>query len=301
MIDTTRSHNPDLSTLLTLSAADFGEAEALRVIETVSQTQAMLDAVRLNFIHRYATLHDDDLSARNELAYAEKVSVAKAGNDLALAYTLVTRLPETFTHLAAGMMNHHKTTQVARATGVLTDDDARAVDIALYPRACDKTPRQLSQLLRTLIPKINPQHTTPGAKKRAPGRRIYVGHNTEMSWLHIFMASADVAVIDRRLAAISDRLRDEGDYRTDTELRAEVARDLLLAEYPDIATAPVVDLDEVPQKNYDDTRTHSDRFGGIVGLVKMFWTRTPAESTHPETDSHDDGSPDATPPDSQSA
>jgi hypothetical protein len=231
MIDTQRSSpRPDPSTLLTLAADNADEAEALSTIEAFAQAQAMLDAARLKFVNRYVTVRGDHNSAQNILASKRKISTAKAGNDISLAYALTTRLPETFARLAEGQMNYDKARQVARATTDLTSEKTLEIDAALYPSACEMTPCQLSELLRSLIGRIDPHAVADRAKKRKPGRRISLGRNVEMSWLHVFMASDDVLAIDQRLNLIAQRILQTGDERTLNQLRADTARDLLLGK-----------------------------------------------------------------------
>lgn len=240
MIDTQGSpQRPDPSTLLTMSADNADETEALQAIEAITQFQARLDAVRLKFVHRYATLHGDHKSAQKTLVDRQKVSTAQAGSDISLAYALTTRLPQTFAKLAEGDMNYGKATQVARATADLTLEKTLEIDAALYPAACEKTPHQLSELLRNLIGLAVPEAAADRAKKRKPGRRISVGRKVEKSWLHVFMASDDVLAIERRLNLIAECILQTGDERTLNELRADTIRDLLLGRFPSEAIKQV--------------------------------------------------------------
>jgi hypothetical protein len=240
MIDTQVSPQTlDPSTLLTLSADNVDETEALQAIEAIIQAQAMLDAVRLTFVNRYATLHGDHKFAQKALADRQKVSTAQAGSDISLAYALTTRLPHTFDNLAEGAMNYTKATQIARATAVLALEKTLEIDAALYPVACEKTPRQLSELLRHLIGQAAPEAAADRAKKHKPGHRISLGRKVEKSWLHVFMASDDVRAIERRLNLIAECLLQTGDERTLNELRADTVRDLLLGRFPSEAIKQV--------------------------------------------------------------
>jgi hypothetical protein len=177
-------------------------------------------------------LHDDDASAKSLLACNEKVSIAKAGSDLALARNLATRLPMTYSMLSAGKLSYDRAAQIARATTVLSHEKSLAVDAALHPLACEKTPRQLRALLRTVISKLDPRGAADRAEKRKAGRRVSVEHDgDEMSWLHALVASEDALAIEQRLDSIARSIRNDGDERTLSQLRADALRDLLLGKF----------------------------------------------------------------------
>ena len=231
-----RRPNPagwDLTTLITLATGEPDEAETLYLIHAASQAQARLDAVRLRMVDRYSVLHGDDKTAQDELACVEHISTAKAGNDLALAHALANRLPHTLAMLTAGTITYDRASQIARATTVLSLEKAAEVDAALYPLACEKTPRQLGDHLRKIIAKVDPRGAAGRAEKRKADRRVSVEHdNDEMSWLHAFLPAEDVLAIDQRLDMIARSIKREGsEVRTMNQLRADAIRDLLLGKF----------------------------------------------------------------------
>jgi hypothetical protein len=258
------SQTPDLSALLTLSAENADETEALQAIEAITEAQAMFDAVRLRFVNRYATLRGDHKSTQKALVAKQKVSTAQAGSDISLAYALTRRLPRTLDRITKGEMNYGKATQIARATTNLTADKTREIDAALYPSACDKTPRQLSELLRTLIGQVAPEVAAARTRKRAPVRRLPIRRKEEKSWLPVFLASDDVAAIERRLDRIAGRILEIGDERTPDDIRADTIRDLLLGQSPNEVTKQLyLNLDNatpggIPEQRSDSAALRAD-------------------------------------------
>jgi hypothetical protein len=222
----------DFTRFASIVDEDLDEAHALLIIQAASEAQARLESVRLRVINRYAVLHDEDSSAKSLLACTEKISIAKAGKDLALARNLATRLPMTYNMLSEGKLNHDRAAQIARATAVLSHEKSLAVDTALHPVASGKIPRQLQTLLRTVISTVDPRGTADRAEKRKAGRRVSVEHvGGEMSWMHAFVASEDALAIEQRLDAIARSIRFGGDGRTLNQLRADALRDLLLGKF----------------------------------------------------------------------
>jgi hypothetical protein len=223
----------DFSTLITSTEGDPDEAATLALIHDVSETQARLEAVRMRMLHRYSRLHGDERTAPNELACVEHVSTSKARTDLALANALATRLPETATALATGLLNYDQMSRIARATAVLSPEDAGAVDAMAFPLALEKTPRQLGQFLRGLIATVDPHGGADRARKRRATRRVTAEHDQdEMSWLHAYLSSEDVLAIDERLELIARSVKNAGgEERSIGQLRADAMRDLLLGKF----------------------------------------------------------------------
>jgi hypothetical protein len=223
----------DFSALITLTEGEPDEAATLSLIHRASQAQAQLEAVRMRMLHRYSRLHGDDRTARDELACVERVSTAKAGNDLRLAAALATRLPQTAAALAAGSVNYDQVSRIARATRVLSAEHAHAVDAAVFPLAVEKTARQLGEFLRWIIAKIDPRGAADRARKRRAGRRVAVEHDhDEMSWVHAYLSSEDALAIEERLDLIARSVKGAGgEERTIGQLRADAMRDLLLGKF----------------------------------------------------------------------
>ena len=277
MIDTHESpRKPDLSALLALSAENTDETESLQAIEAITEAQAMFDAVRLRFVNRYATLRGDPKATQKALVVKQKVSTAQAASDISLAYALTRRLPLTLERMAKGEMNYGKATQVARATADLPADKTHEIEAALYPSACEKTPRQLSELLRTLIGPVAPK-VTPRPKKRAPARRVPVKRKEEMSWLPVFLATDDVVAIERRLTQIVAHILKTGDNRAPDDIRADAIRDLLLGQFPREATWELyLDSGEtiagtVPEQRSDSAALRVDPIRNIGWRFEGTW------------------------------
>jgi hypothetical protein len=294
VIDTQRyPQRLDPSALLTMSADNADETEALQAIEAITQVQAMFDAVRLRFINRYATLHGDHKSAQKALVNRQKVSTAQATSDISLAYTLTTRLPETFAQLAEGAMNYDKATQVARATADLAPEKTLEIDTTIYPSACEMNPRQLSELLRNLIGRADPATVADRTKKPKPGRRISIGRNAEMSWLQVFMAAEDVLAIEQRLNLITEGMCRAGDERSPNELRADTVRDLLLGTFQSEAISGLyresgaANTENVPEQRRGPGPMPTDTVRELAQWLRGIWAgelpdSTPSSTTGPE-------------------
>jgi len=222
----------DFTKFATVADEDLDEAGALGIIRAASEAQARIEAVRMRVIDRYSHLHAEASSAKSLLACNEKISIAKAGRDLALARDLATRLPMTYDMLSEGKLNHDRAAQIARATSVLSHEKSLVVDSALHPVASGKIPRQLRSLLRTVISTVDPTGTADRSEKRKASRRVSVDHiGDEMSWVHALVGAEDALAIDRRLDSIARSVRNGGDKRTLSQLRADALRDLVLGSF----------------------------------------------------------------------
>jgi hypothetical protein len=237
MIDTeSRRPSPagwDFSALITSTEGEPDEAATLTLIHRASEAQARLEAVRMRMLDRYARLHGDDRTARDELACMEHVSTAKAGNDLRLARALASRLPRAAAALAAGAVSYDQVSRIARATAVLSGEHALAIDEAVFPLAEGKTARQLGEFLRWAIAKVDPRGAADRAGKRRAGRRVEVEHDQdEMSWVRAYLSSEDALAIEERLDLIARSVKGAGgEGRSVGQLRADAMRDLLLGKF----------------------------------------------------------------------
>lgn len=228
----------DITTLLSVAVEKLDRAEALEFVGRFHRAQAMLDAARLLLLERLRVLSADDASARHLVADVEKASLAKAGNDLALARMLVTRLPQTLAALEAGSLSRDRAAQIARATVVLSQAHCLEVDAELFPLACEKTPSQLAYLLRTLIARID----QVGAAERAAARRASLRPGAGLGgsvWLRGLMSAEDAVAVHRRLDAIAHELRRGGDRRPLSRVRVDVVRGLLLGALPGLGGTQV--------------------------------------------------------------
>jgi hypothetical protein len=230
----------DITTLLSVAVEKLDRVEALELVGRFHRAQAMLDAARLRLLERLRVLSADDASARHLVADAEKASLAKTSSDLALARTLMTRLPQTLAAMEAGLLSRDRVTQIARATIVLSQAHCHEVDAELFPLACQKTPSQLAYFLRTLIAKVDPL----GAAGRDAARRMSRGAGAGKvlggsAWLRGLMSADDAAAVNQRLDAIAYELHRGGDRRPLSRVRVDVVRGLLLGVLPGLGGTQV--------------------------------------------------------------
>ncbi|WP_162829891.1 HNH endonuclease [Amycolatopsis palatopharyngis] len=219
----------DINDLLDIPACSLDEREALEMVRSIGQVQSMLEAARLQAVQRLARLRSDDEWSVDLLATSCKVSLGRAGEDVALANTLSTRLPRTMAALAAGALDPAKVRQIDRATTPLSDEHVLAVEERVFPAARDKTPRQLAYTLRIAVHAVDPEGAAARARARRQERRVSVEHQDEgMSWLNALLATPDVLAIKDLLDGLAREVNTTDDPRTMDQLRADVLRDLLL-------------------------------------------------------------------------
>jgi hypothetical protein len=163
-------------------------------------------------------------------------------------------------------MNYDRATQIARATTVLTPGKSLEVDAALYPLACEKTPRQLGEYLRKIIARVDPRGAADRAEKRKADRRVAIEHDQdEMSWLHAYLSSEDALAIDERLDLIARSIKREGsESHTMNQLRADAMRDLLLGKFSSKVTTHVyVACNATTLLGLDDLPGHLRGYGPV--------------------------------------
>ncbi|SDZ12617.1 protein of unknown function [Amycolatopsis xylanica] len=226
--------------LLTLNPETLSTAESLEAVNAINRSQARLEAVRLNVIFSLCEAIGDTEAAIDHLAAEQKISTAMAGNDVALAYSLQTRLPRTRAALAAGLLSVRRAAQIDRASWVLSAAMARELDDIIHPLACDKTPRQLGELLRRTKLKIDPEGAAARHAKAREKRRVSVQNDEDgMATLHWRDTADAVGAVSDRVDTIARDLKRAKDPRSMSRLRADVFRDLLLGKFSSKTVAHV--------------------------------------------------------------
>ncbi|GAB3495909.1 DUF222 domain-containing protein [Amycolatopsis cihanbeyliensis] len=263
--------------LLATPTDDLTEQEALTFLYGISRMQAMLDAVRMKAIERFATLRADDERVRDILAAELKVTSAKAGDDLALAHTLHTRLPRTRHALTTGILDLARARQIDRATTPLTDGQARQVEELAFPQAVDRNPRRLYELLRKAVQEVDPDGAAARTAVRREQRRVSLGPKKDgMCWLHAFLPAEDGIAIDSLVDSAAREARMPGDERTTNQLRADALRDLILGTHRQRVASP-----HPPHRQ----RHHRPR----QPPRRAPWLRPASRRTHPRTRLHPQG------------
>ncbi|WP_158880346.1 DUF222 domain-containing protein [Amycolatopsis anabasis] len=232
----------DINELLDVDVGTCDAVDSLQLARAVTEVQSMLEAVRLRAIEQFARQRPEDAAAGvpDTLACELKVSVPKAGSDLALAHALIHRLPETLGALAKGRLDPARAAQIERATTVLSLEKAHEVETRIFPRVLERTPRQLYDTVRWAVLKVDPDGADERCRSRKAERRTAVAHREDgMSWFHAFLPSHDVLAMAQRIDSIAREVAGPDEPRTRKQLRADVLRDLVLGKNASTVTTNV--------------------------------------------------------------
>lgn len=215
-------------------------AGLLAFIGDTARAQVRLEAQRLEAIACFEQLRNGDEWVADHLACAQNVSIARAGRDVALAYTLTHRLPHTLTALRDGTLDRARVDIIDRATVGLTDEHAQAVDARLFPRAVALNPGQLARFVRRLVVEVDPEGAVERARVQREQRRVAVEHDPDaMAWLNVYLTSEDATSCWDRITRLARQAKSPGDGRTLEQVRADVVRDLLLGTLDTNTTAHI--------------------------------------------------------------
>lgn len=118
---------------------------------------------------------------------------------------------------------------IERATHALSDEQARAVDALLFPRALELSPGQLCRFVRRLVVNVDPEGAAARAEVRRQQRQVSMQHDEDgMSWLTAYLPSEDALACWDRVNRLAYEAKD-ADCGID-QVRADVVRDLLLGK-----------------------------------------------------------------------
>ena len=188
---------------------------------------------QLAFLAEFVAAERSEVDPEGEFAVREVAAVSRASpqsvrNRVALAQTLLTRLPQTMAALRQGVIDEHKAGRVAAVTEVLSDELAAEVEQAVIPCAGECDPALLARRLRRTVHRVDPE----GAAARAEAKRAMrqVRHDTDDDATGLLTIQGDVEhtqLAYDRITAIARQLKTAGDSRTLDQLRADVALDCL--------------------------------------------------------------------------
>ncbi|MER7975472.1 DUF222 domain-containing protein, partial [Streptomyces sp. NPDC096080] len=160
------------------------------------------------------------------------------------SWTLANHLPATLAALRSGDVDESHARVVVDETAGLTDASVRArLDIELAERAATMTAAGLRRVARRLRESLQAESLRERHEQAIAERRIELEPARDgMAWLHLHLPASDALLIHDRLTRVAADVRDDevagvGDSRTPDQLRADVARDLLLHGVPPIGEA----------------------------------------------------------------
>jgi hypothetical protein len=156
------------------------------------------------------------------------------------AWELAHRLPATLAALRAGAIDEAHARVIIDESTDLDDDAARGrFDCELARHAETSTATGLRRIARRLREELRAETLAERHARARDQRRVELEPASDgMAWLHLHLPAADALLIHDRLRGIaSDAAADGHEARTPDQLRADVARDLLLEGVPPVGEA----------------------------------------------------------------
>ena len=178
-----------------------------------------------------------------ELATALRLPERTMTRLVSESWTLANQLPATLAALRAGDVDESHARVVIDETAGVTDASVRArLDVELAERAATMTAASLRRVARRLRESLQAESLAERHKQALAERRVeFEPARDGMAWLHVHLAAGDALLIRDRLDRVSgdvrartDEAKGVSDARTPDQLRADVARDLLLHGVPPI-------------------------------------------------------------------
>ncbi len=235
-----------------------------------------------------------DATGQVALALAMSHDGATSWTDLGVVLTW--RLTATGAALAAGKIDLGRARMIARMTGALSDDAARAVEAGVLGRAGWLTLGQLHAALRRAVIRADPQ----GAERRREDAErnakvvLYPEDEGTATLAGYSLPGVQAAAAMARIAALAKAMKAAGISGGIDLVRAQVFLGLLLGTLPYIPPAPGAPPDDgPPDDSTEDDVPPSDDGPPDDGPADD----SPADDApQPDDGSPDDGQPDVMPP-----
>ncbi|MFE6257376.1 DUF222 domain-containing protein [Agromyces sp. NPDC057865] len=181
-----------------------------------------------------------------ELATALRIPERTMTRLVSESWTLANQLPVTLAALRLGDIDESHARVVIDETGDVADGSVRArLDLELVERAATMTAASLRRAARRLRETLQAESLEERHAHALAERRIELEPARDgMAWLHLHLPASDALLIRNRLDRVAADVTGEtgevsavADARTPDQLRADVARDLLLHGVPPIGEA----------------------------------------------------------------
>ena len=180
-----------------------------------------------------------------ELATALRLPERTMTRLVSEAWTLATELPATLAALRSGDIDEAHARVIIDETAGLADAPIRErLDAELAVRATTTTAPSLRRMARRIRESAQAESLADRHERARAERRVELEPARDgMAWLHLHVAAGDALLIRDRLHRVAADVRDDEsgasgiDDRTPDQLRADVARDLLLHGVPPIGEA----------------------------------------------------------------
>jgi len=256
------AHVPDSSPY---AIAQGGLAGLIDAAVQTRRLEAMQAAMRVDVInlavdyaiHSAEAFTAPSLSPGRRRELARRAVIAELATALRLpertmtrlvseAWTLATELRSTLAALRSGSIDDAHARVIIDETAGLAEASVRErLDAELAARATTMTAASLRRVARRLREAAQAESLAERHERARAERRVEVEPARDgMAWLHLHLAVDDALLIRDRLDRVATDARGEpceasgtADSRTPDQLRADVARDLLLQGIPPIGEA----------------------------------------------------------------
>jgi len=253
---------PDLSPF---AIAQDGLAGLVDAAVQARRLEAMQAAMRVDVINLavdYAMRSADaftapSLSPERRREVARRAVIAELATALRLpertmtrlvseSWTLANQLPATLAALRVGDIDESHARVVIDETADVTDAAVRArLAVELVERAATMTAASLRRVARRLRESVQAESLAERHAQALADRRVELEPARDgMAWLHLHLPASDALLIRNRLDRVAAEVSGGAgeasavaDARTPDQLRADVARDLLLHGVPPIGEA----------------------------------------------------------------
>lgn len=268
-----------------LSPAEFNLERRLSATANVSKALAGMQSLQLLAVFdcvmtarltpEVYLLPDDRLRHEKAIEYAKRSVVLDLTMRLAPsentiwslfhdAETLILRLPRVWDALHRGeLCCANARTAADTARSLPHDDEAAlaALDAALAEKGPRLTPAKFRAAARAARDGLHPVDPVERHEEAFQKRRVTFTPDLDgMGWLEAYLDAPTLVKAQTRIEAHAKRLKDSGDPRTLTQLRADITADLLTGrgtpgevKVRAIITVPVTALAECP-KTLEDAR-----------------------------------------------
>ena len=166
----------------------------------------------------------------SELSAALAQGKGDAAGVLGLAHDLEVKLPGTQGAFLDGILNEEKVAIIARATAVLTPEEARAAEALVLDRAARLTPAALRSAIARAVIEVAPKKAKERREKAARQARVerWAEESGNAGLAGRELPAAQVHAADQRISSWARQLKQAGLDGSTDELRARALMDLLL-------------------------------------------------------------------------
>jgi hypothetical protein len=203
---------------------------------------------------------------RAELAAALRMPERAIETLLHESESLVHELPATLAALTDGSISYRHAQILVGQTATLEPEAISELETKSLRFASTLTASKFDRKVRDIRERLNPESITERHTKALDDRSVeFSGDRDGMAWLNVLMSAPDAVAVYTRLTNIAVSLQCPEEERTLTQLRADVFRDLLLDDDPEILAALVAletaaDEPTADDKEADDTEAEHDEF-----------------------------------------